>query len=139
MTAPSRTPCLVAQAFASASDMKISGLLHAFAKASSAVTQSPWSSLPQNEIFCRLHDESSQAPPRRWGRAWRLQAHAGRRDAPRLPRRSGMCYLQSWWILGAGEIMAGTTRWEARRVALALPTLRSRSLSSSTTMAWTFL
>src|ERR1700745_3895788 len=52
--APSSTPCLVAHAMTSASEMKISGLLHALANASSAVTQSPWTSLPHIEIVCGL-------------------------------------------------------------------------------------
>ncbi len=43
--------CRVAQAMTSSSEMKISGLLVALAKASSAVTQSPWASLPHIEIF----------------------------------------------------------------------------------------
>ena len=63
-TAPSRTPCLVAQAMTSASEMKISGSLHAFANASSAVTQSPWTSLPHIEICCGFTMKFVGAPTR---------------------------------------------------------------------------
>src|SRR5947209_16471581 len=51
ITAPSRTPCLVAQEITLLSEINISGLWHAFANASSAVTQSPCTSLPHMEYF----------------------------------------------------------------------------------------